>query len=77
MNTADEARAPDGTRAHADIRHEIADVALALAVYVTAQRVTVEECIREKTEYDRGRGQRPSHIPGPSERRGYLNTEGL
>ena len=38
------------------IRHEIADVALATVTLANILGVTVEDCIAEKTEHDRGRG---------------------
>lgn len=39
-----------------EVRHEIADVALAIATLAKFLDVTVEDCIAEKTEADRGRG---------------------
>lgn len=38
------------------IRHEIADVVLATVTLANLLGVTVEACIAEKTEHDRGRG---------------------
>lgn len=40
----------------AAVRLEIADVALAVALCARVAWTTVEECIAEKTEADRGRG---------------------
>lgn len=40
----------------AHVRHEIADVTLATVTLANIVGVTVEACIAEKTEHDRGRG---------------------
>lgn len=42
--------------AHRHVRHEIADVVLAATTFAKILGVTVEQCIAEKTEADRGRG---------------------
>lgn len=44
------------SRCREHVRHEIADVALSNAALATMFNVTVEDCIAEKTEADRGRG---------------------
>ena len=38
------------------VRHEIADVVLATTCLAGYLGVTIEDCIAEKTEHDRGRG---------------------
>jgi NTP pyrophosphatase (non-canonical NTP hydrolase) len=38
------------------VRHEIADVVLAVVTLANMLDLTVEDCIAEKTEHDRGRG---------------------
>lgn len=50
------ARRSGKTAALAHARHEIADVVLAAVTLASMLGVTVEQCIAEKTEADRGRG---------------------